>query len=71
MIKEKVVNDAEVETRLAGKNLTSIGGIRLFDKFILKIELCRLQHRLYDDLVTKKFEPFDQPLLQYLLIQLV
>ena len=36
-IKEKVVNDGEVETRFAGKNLTSSGGIRLFHKFAQKL----------------------------------
>ena len=34
MAKEKVVNNGEVETRFAGKNLTSIGGIKLFHKFV-------------------------------------
>jgi len=37
MAKEKVVNNGEVETRFAGKNLTSIGGIKLFYKFIQKL----------------------------------
>ena len=40
MVKEKVVNDGDVEMRFASKNLTSIGGIRLFDEFVPKIELC-------------------------------
>ena len=37
MAKEKVVNNGEVETRFAGKNLTSIGGIKLFHKFVQKL----------------------------------
>ena len=37
MAKEKVVNNGEVETRFADKNLTSIGGIKLFYKFIQKL----------------------------------
>lgn len=32
--KEKVVNNGEVETRFTAKNLTSIGGIKLFHKFV-------------------------------------
>ena len=32
--KEKIVNTGEVETRFAGKNLTSIGGIKLIHKFV-------------------------------------
>jgi hypothetical protein len=35
--KEKLVNDGEVETRFAGKNLTSVGGIKLFHKFAQKL----------------------------------
>ena len=35
--KEKLVNDGEVETRFAGKNLTSVGGIKLFHKFARKL----------------------------------
>ena len=35
--KEKVVNEGEVETRFAGKNLTSVGGIKLFHNFIQKL----------------------------------
>jgi len=35
--KEKVVNEGEIETRFAGKNLTSIGGIKLFHNFIQKL----------------------------------
>jgi len=37
MAKGKVVNNGEVETRFAGKNLTSIGGIKLFHKFVQKL----------------------------------
>jgi hypothetical protein len=37
MAKEKVVNNGEVDTRFAGKNLTSIGGIKLFHKFVQKL----------------------------------
>jgi hypothetical protein len=37
MAKEKVVNNGEVETRFAGKNLTSVGGIKLFHKFARKL----------------------------------
>ena len=37
MAKEKVVNDGEVETRFTGKNLTSVGGIKLFHKFTQKL----------------------------------
>ena len=37
MTKEKVVNNGDVETRFAGKNLTSIGGIKLFHKFAHKL----------------------------------
>ena len=37
MAKERNVNDGEVETRFAGKNLTSVGGIRLFHKFAQKL----------------------------------
>lgn len=33
----KVINDGEVETRFAAKNLTSIGGIKLFHKFTQKL----------------------------------
>ena len=35
--KGKVVNDGEVEARFAAKNLTSIGGIKLFHKFTQKL----------------------------------
>ena len=35
--KEEVVNDGEVETRFAGKNLTPVGGIKLFHKFVRKL----------------------------------
>jgi len=35
--KGKVVNDGEVETRFAGKNLTPVGGIKLFHKFACKL----------------------------------
>jgi len=31
--RERVVNDGEVETQFAGKNLTSVGGMKLFHKF--------------------------------------
>jgi len=37
MTKEKIVNDGEVEVRFAGKNLTSIGGMNLFHKFVQKL----------------------------------
>ena len=37
IVKEKVVNNGGVETRFAGKNLTSIGGIKLFHKFVQKL----------------------------------
>lgn len=37
--KGKVVNDGEVETRFAGKNLTSVGGIKLFHRFVQKLEV--------------------------------
>ena len=36
-VKEKVVNNSEIEARFAGKNLTSVGGIKLFDKFAQKL----------------------------------
>jgi len=36
-VKEKVVNNGEVETRFAGKNLTSVGGMKLFHKFVQKL----------------------------------
>ncbi|MBT9143078.1 MAG: hypothetical protein DDT29_01477 [Dehalococcoidia bacterium] len=35
--REKVVNDGEVETQFTGKNLTSVGGIKLFHKFARKL----------------------------------
>ena len=35
--KEKVVNNGEVETRFAGKNLTLVGGMKLFHKFVQKL----------------------------------
>ena len=35
--KGKVVNDGEVETRFAGKNLTPVGGTKLFHKFACKL----------------------------------
>ena len=35
--KEKALNNGEVETRLAGKNLASIGGIKLFHKFFVHV----------------------------------
>jgi len=35
--KEKVVNDGEVEIQFAGKNLTPVGGIKLFHKFARKL----------------------------------
>jgi hypothetical protein len=35
-VKGKVVNGGEVETQFTGKNLTPIGGIKLFDKFARK-----------------------------------
>ena len=37
MAKEKVVNNGSVETRFAGKNLTSVGGMKLFHKFVQKL----------------------------------
>jgi len=37
IVKEKVVNNGDVETRFAGKNLTSIGGIWLFHKFARRL----------------------------------
>ena len=37
MAKEKVVNNGEVETRFAGKNLTSVGGMKFFHKFVQKL----------------------------------
>jgi len=37
MAKERVVNNGEVETRFAGKNLTSVGGMKLFHKFVQKL----------------------------------
>jgi hypothetical protein len=37
MVKGKVVNDGEVESRFAGKNLTSVGGIGLFHKFAQRL----------------------------------
>lgn len=36
-VKEKVVNNGEIEARFTGKNLTPIGGIKLFDKFARKL----------------------------------
>jgi hypothetical protein len=36
-VKGKVVNGGEVETQFTGKNLTPIGGIKLFDKFARKL----------------------------------
>ena len=39
IVKEKVVNNGEVETRFAGKNLTSMGGIKLFYKFVQKLTM--------------------------------
>jgi hypothetical protein len=39
MAKRKVVNNDEIETRFAGKNLTSIGGIQLFHRFAGKLGL--------------------------------
>jgi hypothetical protein len=39
MAKEKVVNDGEVEARFAGKNLTSVAGIKLFHKFTQKLRV--------------------------------
>ncbi len=35
--KEKAVNDGEIETRFVGKNLTLVGGIKLFHKFARKL----------------------------------
>ena len=35
--KGKVINEGEVETQFAGKNLTSIGGIKIFHKFTQKL----------------------------------
>ena len=39
IVKEKIVNDGDVEIRFAGKNLTSIGGIRLFHKFARRLSV--------------------------------
>jgi hypothetical protein len=36
-VKGKVVNGGEVETQFTGKNMTPIGGIKLFDKFARKL----------------------------------
>jgi len=36
-VNEKVINSSEVETRFAGKNLTSIGGMKLFHKFVQRL----------------------------------
>jgi hypothetical protein len=40
-VKGKVVNGGEVETQFTGKNLTPIGGIKLFDKFARKLGVGR------------------------------
>ena len=37
MAKERNVNSGKVETQFAGKNLTSVGGIKLFHKFARKL----------------------------------
>ena len=39
MAKEKIVNNGEVETRFAGKNPTSIGGIKLFPEFAQRLSV--------------------------------
>ena len=35
--KGKIVNNGEIEIRFTGKNMTSVGGIKLFHKFALKL----------------------------------
>ena len=38
-VKRRIVNDGEVETRFAAKNLTSVGGIKLFHRFVQKLKV--------------------------------
>jgi len=35
--KDRVVNNAEVETQFSAKNLTTVGGVGLFHKFVKKL----------------------------------